>query len=326
MLAGQFEQARSFLAVAPERNYAAFDLGVINFLTDGKPFDLRQFVRGIHSDLALQICVNALAATGRTDDAMTFLNSLQTHPAPPKSRVKPFLLATMPKSGTGFLINALRKLTGATLTPATLSVGVHEALVRNWIEDALRAGAVPTGHCAPFAANQAELLHFALPIFLTVRDPRDATWSWFRYMEERPRLWKRALAYLPPDYCDRPYEERISIMFRQYYPCMTAWLASWKSFLETHVDHPVRVMPYPEFARDNGAAVQTLLKFCGAAASNEDIATVVAQMKSEGSTTGKYHFRVGRTAGWRDVVTEEIQAAIDAHWDDDVVHYFDLVD
>lgn len=328
MLAGQFAPARRFLAAAPEQSYAASDLAVIDFVTQLKPFDLRKFTRGVHSDLALQICVNALAATGRTDEALTFLNSLQgtPTPAPQKSRVKPIFLATMPKSGTGFLVSALRKLTGATLTPATISVGFYEALIGSWIDEALRANALPTGHWAPFEANREELLRFNLPVFLTVRDPRDATWSWFRYMEERPRLWKMALAYLPPDYCDRSYEERVAIMFRQYYPVMTTWLASWKSFLETHTDYPVRVMPYREFARDNAAAVQALLTFCGASTSADEINAVVAQMKSEGSSTGKYHFRVGRTAGWRDVMTKEIQASIDAHWSDDVAHYFDLVD
>lgn len=328
MLAGKFARARCLLGNAPEQTYAAFDLSVIDFLAEGKPFDLRHFARSIHSELALQICMNALAAAGRTKEAMTFLNAIAGNRSPltpAKSRVKPFFLATMPKSGTGFLVSALRKLTGATLTPATISVGPHEALVGSWIDAALEAHALPTGHWAPFDANREQLLHFALPVFLTVRDPRDATWSWFRYMEERPRLWKMALAYLPTDYCDRPYAERIAIMFRQYYPCVMQWLVSWKTFLETHLDYPVRVMSYPDFSRDNAAAVQALLNFCGASISVDEIGDIVAQMKSEGGATGKYHFRVGRAAGWRDVMTRDIQASIDAHWDEDVVRYFDLV-
>src|SRR3954465_7887325 len=40
LLGGRLEKARQRLAAAPEQDYAAFDISVIDFMTEGKPFSL----------------------------------------------------------------------------------------------------------------------------------------------------------------------------------------------------------------------------------------------------------------------------------------------
>ena len=326
LLGGRLEKAREYLATAPEHNLAAFDIAAIDAMTMGKPVNLQGFRKGIHSDTLLQICVNAMAAAGKADEAVAFLNSLEPEvggPLQDATKIKPFFFSTMAKSGTSFLANAVKQLAGVPFLPATHVLGDGEIIIRHWVDVLCKAGKLPSGHWSPDRRSTAEILRFAMPVFLTIRDPREATWSWFRYMEENPPLWKMALPYLPRDYGNRPYEDRRTLMFRGYFPVLVQWIRNWKSFLETYPDHPVLIVRYEDFARDNAAALKSLLSFCGASELLDKADALVTEMRKEGAKTGRYHFRVGKAANWQKEATSEIMAAIDANWDAETLYYFD---
>ena len=326
LLGGQFEKARARLTAAPEQDVAAFDIAAIDTMIAGAPPKLQGFKKGIHSDTLLQICVNAMAAAGKSDEAVAFLDALDAGvgaPVHPTTKIEPIFFCTMAKSGTSFLSNALKQLTGVPSSPATHVLGDGEILIRSWVDAACKAGKLPSGHWSPEERSTADMLHFGMPVFMTIRDPREATWSWFRYMEENPTLWKIALPYLPRDYSERSYDERKTLMFQGYFPVLVQWIRNWKSFLETHPDHRVLIVRYEDFAKDNAPALKSLLSLCGAYGLVDKADALVQQMRDEGAKTGRYHFRIGKAAGWRGEATREMTAAIDAHWDAETLYYFD---
>ncbi len=328
LLAGQIEKARQLFLTAPEKQYAAFDLSVIDYLTDGKPIEIRHYVKDVHSRHLLTIWANALQSRGRTHEVFSFLDTIdaagKVKPTDiPWTTIKPFFFCTMQKSGTGFLGGAFRHITGVPNIAVTQAVGTDEFIISRWLDDALAAGVIPRGHCSMSTHNSEEILRRRLLVFLSVREPRDATRSWFRFMEERPRLEKMALAYLPPDYCDLSYEERVRVMFERYFPYLVRWLREWKAFLEAHPDHPVLLWRYTDFAKDNHQAVRSLLSFCGGSAFGHRVEKVVNIMKNDAKNLGSYHFKKGQAGSWREMMNDNIRTVIDAHWDADVLHYFD---
>lgn len=323
LLGGRLEKAREFLAAAGEKDAAAFDLSVIDFLLTGVPIDISHYSRDVHSRHELTIWTNAMEAQGRRDEALAFLNSLKALETNGMAVKRPALLATMQKSGTGFYFAALRRIVSAGTAPVTQGVGSDALIVGPWLDAAIAGGFIPTGHCSAALHNQTEILSRALPVFLSVRDPRDAAWSWFRYMEEQLPLEKIALSYLPRNYCDLPYEERLVAMYRQYFPYLVQWLRDWKSFLENFPDHPVLVSRYEDFTKDNAKTIRSLLSLCGANVPEEQVNATVAQMREQGAGSGAFHFRKGRAGSWREALNDQIAGVIDGHWDEEVLHYFD---
>ncbi len=326
LLGGRLKEARAFFAAAEEQDYAAFDIAVIDFLTDGKPIDIQNYVKGVHSPHQLTIWANAMEARGRRSEALALLNSPEfALGAEPKGTPvnKPFLVCTMPKSGTGFYFGALGRLADTSIAPVTQTVGSDLFIIGAWLDEALAARLLPiTLHYAPSHGNEQEILNRSLPVFLSMRDPREATWSWFRHMEERMPLERLALAYLPVDYGNQSYDERLVLMYQRYFPYLMQWLRNWKSFMETHVDHPVLFSRYEDFAKDNVQTIRYLLSFGGISVPDERIEAVVTQMKAFGASSGAYHFRKGRAGSWREAINDDIKTVIDAHWDEEVLHYF----
>lgn len=324
-LAGEFGRARDFLEAEPQDDLAAFDLSIIDFLTTGKPPNASLFRNRVHSTHALRICLCALASAGRMSEVLSILNSIDSD-APRAMEgewpIRPFFFCMMQKSGSAFFRSALKQLTGIGSQRVSFSLQFDEIIVSRWTDQALTAGLLPMGHCAPSEMNRSELLRLRLPLFISVRDPRDVAWSWFRFMEERFPLDKIATPFLPGDYCHRSYEERRLIVFSAGLAQFVAWLRSCKTFIESHPDHPVLISRYEDFAEDNSVAIHALTHFCGAAVSSESIDSTIATMKKQAKETGLFHFREGRAGSWRDAAIDEILAAIDDQWDSETLQFF----
>jgi hypothetical protein len=194
-------------------------------------------------------------------------------------------------------------------------------IVPAWLDDVVSNGLGADGHWCPIPHNVAQLARHPANIYLSVRDPREALWSLFRFLEEKYPLEQIATPYVPLDYFRRDYNERLLSMIKGYFPYLVHWLRSWKEYL-SEPGHSVTVVRYEDFAQDNGAAIMKLLDCAGFEVSQGIVEGRVRQMQREAVEGGKHHFRSGQSASWRNAFGEAALLEIDRHWDADVLGYF----
>jgi hypothetical protein len=174
-------------------------------------------------------------------------------------RLPPLMLVTLPKAGSVYIHGALRR----TLRVPMLKVacpGIHEqTLDHRRLAKFAKGNAVCREH---FAARDfiVEGLRMAgiRKMVVHVRDPRAAILSWTRNMD-------RVLAtagpvgvildneqMTPGEYADWDFERRLEWQVDNHLPRYVAWIEGWMQ---------LKVTTYEEFARDNRAFVEGLLRF-----------------------------------------------------------------
>ena len=330
LLGCRFEQAKGWFLKAPEKSEAQIQLHTLACILGQRAIDIHQCNWNRLSKYAHKGLVRRLILDGRTDEVVSFLNeTAQRRFNMPqivgsntsKTANGTVFLASLPKSGSAFVINMFESLSGWELATICFGVGAEHYVIPSWIDVVGMTGVVAAGHCAANKHNIEQFERHDVPLFVQIRDPRDATWSWFRFLEERPPLELMELPYLPLDYHTRSYLDRMKLMFEGHLPFVMHWIKSWRTYIEAK-RLPVLLSRYEDFQADNAGTIKRLLAFTNVSTSEAEINAEVAKARKEAKSSGAYHFREGRVGSWRELKSPEVMAIIDMHWDEDLMRYF----
>jgi len=318
LLGAEFQKAKDFFLVAPERQYADTEIAALDVLLGGSlPEEGRYNWAVLPSKSLRQIVIGKLVEAGRSDEVFSLLDHKQYVRSEQRSK-RPeganarLYLSVMPKAGSSYLLGAFAELSGLPIVDVTYWFGKQDnVIIPGWMDVAAEVDAVSAGPCPATPHNIREIERHSLPVFLHIRDPRDQVWSMYRWVEEMTEIERRG--HLPAHYSSSPQEDRVRMVYETFFPQIMNWVASWKTYI-VQKRNPVFVSKYEDFTKDNVATIKSLLGLCNISLSSE---TLVAKPDAV-----HHKFRQGGVGGWRKAKSSEIVAIIDKHWNDDAMSYF----
>lgn len=237
-------------------------------------------------------------------------------------------LATLPKSGTIFVQNSLKK----SLDPEVFRLIVLAE--RFPVVDCTKVQgfcqsprSISVEHIAatPYVLN---LLAYAgiTRVAVQVRDPRDALVSMWRHLnrEDIKSNWS-VLAHgvstgmMPKNYYEISDQQRADVLTGYYFDWLQDWLASWKTAIQTDNRFSYHLMEYKDLARDSAAAVRGLLRFFGS-----DVVPVVPERFNEDGkpNVDQAHYRRGVPGSYLDELAPAQIDRINGKVRPDLFEYF----
>lgn len=214
------------------------------------------------------------------------------------------ILATMHKSGTLFLREALRLSADLEFVTICNPGPMVQQIAANSLWDFLETPRAQAGQHMPASNFNIEVLRQAgiKKATVTMRDPRDVVVSWWHYLykiqnDPRSLAWHHAMlvahGMLDPRYFELPRHEALSTLLETYLPRLLQWCDGWVS--ETRID--VQIIRYEEMIQAETDTVASILQHHGV---NFD--RVVLPEKS-----GTTNYRRGVPGSHRDEMTESQQ-------------------
>jgi hypothetical protein len=142
--------------------------------------------------------------------------SAQQQEAAKKRGVPPFLIASMPRSGSASLVSTIAQSYDVPIVRFSAGRFPNYVIIPSWLQRFMTGGAVAHDHFAPSAHNMSVLKSLGIKkIAVLVRDPRPAAASFIRHMD---RLQAKPSARLPEE------PRIIDACLRLYVPWLERWI------------------------------------------------------------------------------------------------------
>ena len=156
------------------------------------------------------------------------------------------LIAALPKSASASLSHTINKLLGGSVLRLSIGMFPNYMLVPNWVKSFSRGGAVTHDHFGASMHNLRVLAEVGIKrIFLQIRDPRSAVWS-FLNMRERQRMEVSDVGTI--------YGDAIKLV-SQY----SSWISSWLAASQQAKDLEIDWIHYSEFNVDPFGVIERIL-------------------------------------------------------------------
>lgn len=214
-------------------------------------------------------------------------------------------LNTLPKSASVYTIETMAATVGKPLMTISAGYFPEDQLDFHQLDVLIRRRAACQSHLDASPRNLRYLKKLERFV-VTLRDPRQATLSWFHHLDRMRQdgatdLLLAVEPVLPPDYFDRPFEARLDYQIDHYLPLTVRWMMDWIA-VSTNTEFRDRILisSYEALMANEDACFAALLRFYGAAIPTQHLAKV--------KPTRERNFRAGRTDEWRDVFTASQQA------------------
>lgn len=228
-------------------------------------------------------------------------------PAPtgPYADLPAIFLNTLPKSASVYSIETIARTVGKPLTTISAGYFPEDQLDFRQLDVLIRSRAACQSHLDASPLN-LRFLRKLERFVVTLRDPRQATLSWFHHLDRMRQdgatdLLLAVEPALPSDYFDRPFEARLDYQIDHYLPLTVKWMMDWIVVSEGDgFRDRILISSYEALMANEDACFAALLRFYGAAIPTRHLAKV--------KPTRERNFRAGRTAEWRDVFTAGQQA------------------
>lgn len=243
--------------------------------------------------------ISTLAKLGRPAVLADYCDTLE-----PKDLAPRMLLACQPKSGSTFLRNVLKEVTGWR----EIYLCLHTELSAQdlFYPVLLEYAGTPTvthQHCRATEANVQLMQAFGIRPVILVRDLHDVIVSLRDYFNggavRTTQFEEAAWQALPPE---RQTDQIIDLVV----PWHLEFLATWQKADRTG-RLPVLWMTYAEMVQDKAAAVRRILTFYGLEAADERIAAAVTKVEARPE---RNRFNKGVSGRGREGLTSEQKAHI----------------
>lgn len=219
---------------------------------------------------------------------------IKEHQARAIASQKPGILITaLPKSASAFLSRAIADILDAPLVRASMGEFPEMAIVPRWVGQVARGGCVTHDH---FDASPSNLTAIAASgiqhIFVQLRDPRAALWS---YVHHDRRMSSKPAA-------SRSLEELIDLFYR---PAI-AWIASWlaaTSFLGGKVQ--VYFTDYQAVTETTQAVIEAIFQLSHAEHLVPEVSVFLSRRSNQ--YVPSVNFRSGRAEEWREHIPPSLQ-------------------
>lgn len=220
-------------------------------------------------------------------------------------RLPSIYLNTLPKSGSMYLFESLKKGLGLQYEQTSSRIYftedriIYEAMLR-----LAQGGCISQEHLPAHPWNLYVLKKTLPKMIVHVRDPRQACLSWAHHCQNYFQTGQTRVIemYLPanlPQFFEQSLTEQLDWHLRQYYPLLIDFIQGWMQCKEEETwGDQILLTRYQDFAEDNQATLQQILSFYEIDPDDFDAPV-------QGPQAGRRHFRKGQKDEWRSVFTTE---------------------
>ncbi|HVT51376.1 MAG TPA: sulfotransferase domain-containing protein [Dongiaceae bacterium] len=238
------------------------------------------------------------------DKAKEFLAFCHRKAFPARQRrFPPILINTLPKSGSKYILRSLSRtlqvddirIQGAGLTRA----GIAEPNFKRFIQ----GNHVCQEHL-PAEPHIVAALETAVPrVVLHLRDPRAALVSWVHHVNTIYKkghyvaILQGVETRMPEKYFEWGIPDQLAWQTDHFLPTTVNWISRWMDVIEEKSSSlEIMITTYPELAADSVALLARILKFY-------QIDFEPDWISRRAPEVGKWNYRAGQKADWRDAYT-----------------------
>lgn len=221
------------------------------------------------------------------------------------------LVATLPKSGTAYICQALCQTTHLQAyreaDPLPFPFGKFE---NQNFDQLMSKGCVIVNHYPPTEENIERISRYMDRVIVHIRDPRECVLSVVHhvaidlanhYDEEKEVARTVGLSLVYPDYYKLNLEQKIDWHIDHFIPNAVSWIEHWLEFIDQQDKIKVLVTSYSDLRECPFDFFSSILAF--SRLSREKLKTKHLPMPEK----GKLHYRKGDSQEWRAVLTAEQQ-------------------
>lgn len=216
-------------------------------------------------------------------------------------KLPPMLITSMPKSGTYFISNYLADGLGARTVIVGNQYFPDDGVSWNSLREFAKGNVISQDHFSPSKLTLFHASRFVDRMVCHVRDPRQATLSWVKYIEEFNPTDAKTLIYppLPEDYYERKLTARLDWAIDNWLPYLVEWTMAWLAEADQPDGLSIKITHFESMVRDEEQFFAEILDF---------FEIPRARFRKPQLVLDKaLHFRAGEIDEWRSVFSQKQQ-------------------
>ncbi|MBO6520072.1 MAG: sulfotransferase domain-containing protein [Rhodospirillales bacterium] len=243
-----------------------------------------------------------IAAKEREISQLKEVNARQHEFVSRETKVAPILFNTLPKSGSVFIGKTLAQSIDIEYSEQPMFHGFFPTyfLIDSAAQRLRLGNIIRQEHFDASALNINLITRFVDKLVVHVRDPRQATLSWFHHFDRLQQLHPDGINYTvhqaPPGYGDLSNPERIDWHIETHLASCVNWINDWLHVAEKNKNLPILLTTYEDFLVDKQAFFQRIFDFYGIENAANDLAEPAKHIDN--------NFRSGQKDEWVGVLTE----------------------
>ncbi len=207
------------------------------------------------------------------------------------------MLNTLPKSGSVFLLESLRRGLGIPAQKISMGYVPMDLADHRKLAEAADGNAVAHAHLDANPTNLRLLKEHTGGVVLHLRDPRQALLSWIHHVKNYANLGQLSWAMVTPAPTPALLAESLTSVIDwhlvHHFPNLLNWIERWLEHAESGNGPKVMVSDYRDFHADSQESVLRILDFYGI----PRWVYIPREIPRDAST----HFRSGQLEEWREV-------------------------
>ncbi len=222
------------------------------------------------------------------------------------TKVPGILLATMPKSGSIFLMVRIGNgLSLPTLRQVTSDTWPNDMFNYERLRMLSYGWAIAQVHVWAYPQNLNMLNALMDRIVVHVRDPRQAVVSWTHHVinEKKKRgfstIQDKVYPPLPADYFAWPFEKQLDYQIENYLPQVAQWINLWlEARRNPNLNTRILFTRYDDLKEQPDELLKRILRFY-------DIDPQKFPIDASRPNEGELHYRQGKRNEWREVMSPQ---------------------
>ncbi|MEC8044358.1 MAG: sulfotransferase domain-containing protein [Verrucomicrobiota bacterium] len=215
------------------------------------------------------------------------------------SKKAPILFNTLPKSGTVFINAFLSSLLKSKTILAPINQFPHSTIHWKTIEKLQNRNFFIHGHFSASKNNIEVIKKKVHKVILHLRDPRQAVYSWYRFIDSNYENTGPYLYNIPDDYCNFTQDEKYHFFFNDELNTFANWIENWLTIKKEKNDQ-ILFTTYEKFVDNKHAYYTEILDFLNMETHVEHIMSHENALHNRAKSNKLFHFREGKKSSWKE--------------------------
>ena len=211
----------------------------------------------------------------------------------------PILFNTLPKSGTVFINAFLSSLLESKTILAPINQFPNSTIHWKTIENLQNMNSFVHGHFPASTENIEVMKNNFSKVILHLRDPRQAVYSWYRFIDSNFENTGPYLYNIPDNYCNFTEDEKLHFFFKDELNTFVKWIEQWLLIKQEKNDQFL-FTTYEKFLDNKKAYYSEILDFLNVEADLDHIITQESSMHNRAKSEKIFHFREGKKSAWKE--------------------------
>ena len=233
-------------------------------------------------------------------------------------RTKLFVINSMPKSGSVFMLKTLMGYLDSQFLRATGGRFPDDSIVQIFaMQPAMFFPSEKSSYCmqehfAPTKYNLDVIFNSADNMILHIRDPRQAILSLYHHFNLYSAAYKYDKTYLPENYSKWDMEKQLDWVIDDSAPKYKYWLENWVNIYKSG-EYNILLTTHNQLKNCPDQLFEKIHQFYGF---DKEISYTRKQTDMK-----NMHFRKGEEDEWKSVMTKSQQARLNSFFDENLIEY-----